>query len=86
MTVPEAPRNQRIVLEHTTGPYKGLFQVLGHTDEFEGEQPPLTSEVFTITPGERQGQSCLVASHPRYLLYREITAPEGLGTFHKDQR
>lgn len=83
-TVPS--RGQRIVLQHTAGPFKGLHQIVGHSDEFKGTQAPTLTEPSLITPGARQGVAQLVQSKPRYLLYRELTKPEGLGTFDTRQR
>ena len=81
-------RNQRVVLEHTNGPFKGLKQIMGHVDNMGGGKgaPEATTEEFDITPGARKGIAGLVKSTPRYLLYREITKPEGLGTFDRRQR
>lgn len=77
---------RRVVLEHTTGPYKGLHQIMGHTDDFGGKQPPTVTDEFDIQPFARRGVASLVRSNPRYLLYRELTKPEGLGTFDRRQR
>jgi hypothetical protein len=84
--LPETARNQRIVLEHTRGPYKGLKQITGHTDQFGGQQPPAITSEFDITPGNRKGVASLVASRPRFLLYREIFTPEGMKGFDRGQR
>lgn len=70
-----ASRGQRIVLQHTQGPYKGLHQIMGHSDEFGGEQAPAVTEPFDITPGARRGLAGLVRSNPRFLLYKEINSP-----------
>ena len=83
---PTFTRNQRIVLEHTAGPYAGLFQIKGHSDEFEGRQPPALTDVFEIQPGQRLGVASLVKSTPRYVLYRELTRPAGLGIFDQRQQ
>lgn len=79
-------RGRRVVLEHTNGPFKGLKQIMGHSDDFNGEPAPVTTDEFEINPGKRKGIAGLVKSTPRYLLYREITKPEGLGTFDRRQR
>lgn len=84
--MPAITRNQRIVLEHTCGPYAGLHQIVGHSDQHGGQQPPALTEPFTITPGERMALASLVKSTPRFLLYRELTVPEGLGRFDRAQR
>jgi len=86
MPEPDTRRNQRVVLEHTQGPYAGLKQITGHSDELDPGPPPTMTEEFDITPGKRRGIAGLVKSTPRYLLYREITKPDGLGTFDRRQR
>lgn len=68
-------RGQRIVLLHTRGPHKGLHQIMGHSDEFEGRTPDAVTEPFDITPGARRGMAGLVRSTPRFLLYKEINTP-----------
>ena len=82
----DSTRNQRVVLEHTNGPFKGLKQIMGHSDDFKGEPPPTVTPEFDITPGTRKGVAGLVKSTLRFLLYREITKPEGLGTFDRRQQ
>lgn len=67
-------RNQRVVLEHTQGPYAGLHQIMGHSDDFNGEAPPDMTDMFDIQPGSRTAQASLVKSTPRYLLYKELPA------------
>lgn len=82
-------RGQRIVLEHTQGPHKGLMQIKGLVSDLglpAGEAPPPLTDEFTIEPGTRQGQASLVRVSPRAFYYREITAPAGLGTFDRRQR
>ena len=79
-------RNQRVVLEHTQGPFAGLLQITGHSDDFGGQQPPTLTDEFDIMPGKRKGCAGLVKSTPRYVLYREITKPDGLGKFDRRQR
>ena len=78
-------RNQRVVFAYASG----LHRIIGCSTD---EQPPtVLSEVQPISQflaGEEAPQRVfgLVASKPRYLLYREITPPEGLGTFHGRQQ
>ena len=75
LVMPDAPaRNQRVVLQHTQGPYPGLFQIMGHSDAFGGQAPPITTEEFDISPGPRKGIAGLVKATPRYVLYREVNA------------
>lgn len=83
-TVPAMRR--RVVLEHTCGPHKGLMQIMGTTDDIDGAQPPAVTDEFEISPWKRRGVAGLVRSNARFVLYREITAPEGLGTFDRRQR
>ena len=80
-----SPRNQRIVLQHTTGPFKGLHQILGHTDELEGRDPEVFVPEIVINPHSRTGAASLVASKPRFLLYREVYNPNDRG-MHPEQR
>jgi hypothetical protein len=82
---PEISRNQRVVVQHSKGPHKGLYQILGHTDDLPKGQVPSTT-LATLIPDGRPAQIDLVASKPRYLLYREFVAPEGLGAFDRRQR
>ena len=84
--LPEIPRNQRIVLVHTQGPFAGLHQIMGHTDQFGGQQPPALSDIFDMIPDGRKGQASLIKSTPRAVFYREIAATTGLGTFDRAQR
>ena len=77
---PEIPRNQRVVVRFASG----LYSIIGHTDAFNGQTPPSTT-LATFSDG-RIGPIDLVASKPRYLLYKEPMAPAGLGTFDKAQR
>lgn len=85
-TLPCIKPNQRIVLLHTKGPFAGLHQIMGHSDEFEGRTPDAVTEPFDIMPGARRGMAGLVRSTPRFLLYKEIDKAEGLGTFDARQR
>ena len=78
---------KRIVVEHTEGPFKGLMQITGTTDDFDGQSPPpITTEPFMIQPGQRMAIAGLVAAKRTYLLYREITKPDGLKSFHEHQQ
>lgn len=82
----DSRRNLRVVLEHTNGPFKGLHQITGHSDDLDPGPPPALTEEFDIAPGKRRGVAGLVRATSRYLLYRELTKPEGLGTFDRRQR
>lgn len=83
---PVTERGRRIVLQHVKGPFKGLMQIMGHTDDFKGTAAPIVTEEFDINPGTRKGIAGLVKSTRRYLLYKEIDKPEGLGIFDRNQR
>ena len=80
-----APR-KRIVLEHTNGPHAGLMQITGHGDSLDSWPPPTATDEFETTVDPRKTFAQLVKATPRYLLYRELTKPEGLGTFDQRQR
>lgn len=68
-------RNQRIVFEHLAGPYAGLRQIAGHTDQFKGQPAPSSAGPFELL-GRPGLFSALAKSQPRFLLYRETTAPQ----------
>lgn len=82
--LPEPPRNQRIVVQYTTGPHAGLLQIVGHTGQFEGLPVPLIPDWEFL--GGRKAPINLVASKQRYLLYRELVVPEGMKGFERSQR
>jgi hypothetical protein len=66
------PSGRRIVLEHTAGPYVGLRQIMGHTDEFGGKPVPTLTDAFVINPGTRTAVAGLVRATPRFMLFREL--------------
>jgi hypothetical protein len=72
LTCPEK-RTLRIVFEHRLGPWAGLREITGTTDDF-GAQPvsPITSERFQARPDHRYTLAGLVSAHRGHLLYREI--------------
>lgn len=78
---PEIPRNQRVVVRHLSG----LHQICGHTDDLPKGQVPDTT-LCTLPNPSRTVAVDLVASRPRYLLYKEANTDSGLGTFDKAQR
>ena len=67
---------KRIVLRHTTGPYAGLRQIVGHLDDFGGQLPGVEVKADIVTPTQpdaRRHNTCrLVSSFDRYLLYEEV--------------
>jgi len=78
LSTPEAilsPSNLRIVLQHTTGPHKGLMQIMGTSQQFGGESLPACTDVFDIQPHARKGVAGLVRVARRFALYREIDSP-----------
>lgn len=81
---PAIPRNQRVVLEHKTGRFQGLFQITGHSDQFEGQSVPPVTPPFRLWPREDETLLAgLIRSTPRFLLFREIAPTPGLG-LHRD--
>lgn len=71
---PQPPRNQRVVFEHVAGPWAGMFQIVGHTDDFGGQVLPLTIGPFNCRdPFPRIGLvAALVRDQKKYVLYREL--------------
>ena len=82
--------SKRVVLEYTTGVFKGLWQILGTDDQLkEGlkveELPSFVSPVQFI---DHVGACSLVTVKPRYILYRELIVPDPAATsktFHPAQ-
>jgi hypothetical protein len=73
-----APSWKRLVLRHPDG----LHQILGASVE----QP---ESFLAMARADVDGQSVainLVAAKPRYYLFTVVQKPEGLGTFHEQQR
>lgn len=67
-------RCRRIVFEHRLGPWRGLRQILGTTDDLRGEPIPATSDPFTAVPDGREAVAGLITAKQSYLVYREIDA------------
>jgi hypothetical protein len=73
-TFPEmtsAPK--RVVLEYTTGPFKGLRQIVGTTDTFPGGALPSFCDSIVF-----KGHACavnLLRVTERTVRYRELTIP-----------
>lgn len=65
---------KRVVLEHTNGPYAGLRQILGTTDDYAdaGEKIPSYVQEVVFSPGKRTGDASLIRSLRRHILYREV--------------
>jgi len=75
--MPDIQATKRVVFEHRLGPWKGLWQITGTTDDFlKGIAVPGLSEPFSALPDHRLTQAGLVAARRSYLLYREIVQPE----------
>jgi hypothetical protein len=83
ITLPVFASNQRVLLEHTTGPHAGLVQIIGHSAEFEGKAPPAFTPVL-ITPAKRETTASLIRVTPRAVYYRE-TRPSNLLRFNEEQ-
>lgn len=80
----------KLVFEHTTGPMKGLHQILGDTcqiltgDKTMADLPALLP--LTRPPAETI-QASLVAVKRSYVLYRELIQPfKPNKDFHEAQR
>jgi hypothetical protein len=62
--------SRRIVLLHASGPYAGLYQIMGTDDGL----PSLPSVVESVTYLDGHiGSAVLAAIEPRYALYREVS-------------
>ena len=72
ITVPSELRPSRVVFEHRFGPYAGLRQIVGTTDDFGGKPAPACSEPFNARPDNRLAVAGLVSAQPGYVLYREL--------------
>ena len=69
-TIVSMPNNLRIVFEHTEGPFAGLFQIGGHSDEFAGQPLPSILAGFTAL-GRQVASAKMVKINERYVHYRE---------------
>ncbi len=85
--------NKRIILEYTSGAYRGLRQIVGTEDQLRTRLTPEVTELPSFIEGAnfiegRTGSCSLIRVKPRYILYRELIVPEQ-GTpalFHPSQR
>ena len=80
---------KRIVLQYTSGPYRDLWQIVGTENQLPtlphtSALPPFLDNVTFLD--QRQGACSLVRVKPRYVLYREVIAPEALRAFNPEQR
>jgi hypothetical protein len=73
-----APTLKRLVLRHPNG----LHQILG----VSVEQPASFLELHRATVDGATVPINLVAAKPRFYLFTVVQKPEGLGTFHEQQR
>ena len=80
---------KRLVIEHTDGPLKGLFRIVGLTPE-----PPPSGIHGPLSIGGEEHIiefASLIKVHPRWCHYRELFKPslerfnEPLKDFHPDQ-
>lgn len=63
-----------IVLEHTTGPKAGIFEIIGRLDDIDPSKPDMAvGDLPTLS--EHLGAS-LVAVKRTYVLYRGLIMPE----------
>ena len=85
ITIAPLPPVQRVVLKHTTGPYAGLRQIVGHLDTFDGRFPgtEVDAEILvaqasqhpngpTIVHSRRHARCRFTLAFERYLLYEEV--------------
>ena len=86
VVIPPLPPMRRIVLKHTTGPYAGLRQIVGHLGAFGGLFPgtKIESAEIIVAQASRQldGITTVLSRHhapcrftfafERYLLYEEV--------------
>lgn len=68
---------KRILLEYTTGAYKGLKQILGTDDELHEKMGRVTLPDFLpeVEFLDHTAAVNLVKVTPRYVLYREVIVP-----------
>lgn len=64
----------RIVFEHTSGPKKGLFEIIGRLDTVNPEKPDLT--VGDLPAFSELLGASLVAVKRSYVFYRGLIIPE----------
>lgn len=76
---------KRIVFEHTSGRFKGIHSICGLRKD---APTPLPEYNEAVDMHDHVGPVCLVASKPRYYLYREVFTPEMQNgkTFNEGQR
>ena len=70
---------KRVVLQYTTGPFQGMFQIVGTEDQLpHPEVGSLPSYVGDLSFSDgRKGGASLVKITPRYVLYQEtLQVPE----------
>lgn len=64
---------RRIVLLHTQGAWKGIYQLVGDERTIMTKKQQLPASVAaTFQPDLRIGAAELVLERPRYVLYREV--------------
>ena len=64
----------RIVFEHTTGPKKGIFEIVCRLDDIDPANPEKT--VGELPTFSDLLQASLVAVKRSYILYRGVIIPE----------
>jgi hypothetical protein len=78
--------DKRVVLIHTQGAYRGLWQIVGTEAQMrEGLKTELLPDLTPAHFLDHDGEASLSAVKDRYIMYREIMAP-ALSTFHPDQQ
>ncbi len=72
-----ADRPLRLILEHTRGPWKGLREIVGRSDDLpdSAQRLPSTEGPFNARPDNREAIAGLVKVEHGYAIYREIDTP-----------
>lgn len=76
-----SPRRGKVVLEHTTGPLKGMFRITGDSADAPDPYPTYVAEVDMLS---HFAPASLVAIKRSHVLYREVADPDAKH-FHEDQ-
>lgn len=79
-------QQKRVVLENTSGPRKGLFQICGSVSGLSSKVVKALPEMATLG---KDRHASLIKVTPRFALYREVFTPPAsgkLGQFHPSQR
>lgn len=81
---PSLARRGKVVLQHTTGPLKGMYRITG--DVNDGVPDPYPEFVAEVDMLSHVAPAGLVKVTPHYVLYREISGPDKQKHFHEGQK